>query len=576
MMQASLPLSRGTFSPSSGPSLRPYQQAAIASIHERLASGQRRLLVALPTGTGKTVVFAALPTALGLRGRWLVLAHREELLEQAKAKLEAANPHLSVAIEQADRRAEGADVVVASVPTLQRARLEALDPAEFAGVIVDEAHHAVATSYRAIFDHFGLFQEGCARPLLGFTATPTRGDQVGLSSVFEAIAHEATLRQMVADGFLCPITGHRVDTQADLSGVTVRAGEFVTKELAEAIDTPERNALIVRAYRDLAPGRPAIAFCADVAHAGHLAEAFRSLGHASEAVSGETPKDERRSILARFGSGELQVVTNCNVLTEGFDEPKVSCILMARPTQSSLLYTQMLGRGTRLFPGKTDLCVLDFADNSARHNLATVATLFGLPPRMACKGRSVLEVAREVEKAQREMPWADFSQLKSIDELKLVATRIDFFSSKPPAELARTTRNTWLPTADGGFRLPLPNREAVEVVATRLDAWQVRLVKPTGREVKGEFPSLDAAVRCGDSYVPQEASLLVDSRARWRKEPATDKQLALLRRWHVQFPPGLSKGQAAAMITMRIEGRSGSPSSDRRGRPSGGSRWYRG
>jgi len=550
-----------------GPTLRPYQQAAIAAIQERLAKGHRRLLVAHPTGTGKTVVLASLPQALGLRGRWLVLAHREELLEQAKGKFEAANPGLIVAIEQAGRRAYDAEVVVASVQTLQRARLAALDPADFAGVICDEAHHAVAPSYRAIFDHLRLFEDGCARPLLGFTATPMRGDQVGLSAVFEAIAHEMTLRQAIGDGWLVPICGQRIDTSVDLSEVKVRAGEFVTAELAEAVDTDERNGLIVKGYKDLAPGRRAIAFCVDVAHARHVAEAFVAAGMRADSVSGETPKDERRAMLDRFHAGSLDVLSNCNVLTEGFDEPAVDCILMARPTKSSLLYTQMLGRGTRLAPSKADLQVLDFADNSARHSLVSTASLFGLPASLALKGKRVLDVAKEVEAAQRSMPWLDLSGLTSVDELKYVATRINFFSSKPPEAIAKTTRFTWMPTADGGYRLPLPgpDREVLEVMPTRLDTWQLRRKGKNGLKVECERASLDDAIRFGDALVPQDASILVDSRAAWRRTPASDKQVALLRKLGVQVPAQVTKGQAAQIITFRLDGRSSS-----RGRPAFG------
>lgn len=556
MRQASFHLGPTRFPPlhfgPKAPTLRGYQTAAIDAIRERLAQGQKRLLVALPTGTGKTVVFAQLPQALGLTGRWLVLAHREELLDQALAKLEASNPHLRVAVEQADRRAHDADVVVASVPTLQRARLEALDPGEFAGVIVDEAHHAVASSYKAIFDHFKLFN-GVHRPLIGFTATPTRGDQVGLSSVFEAIAYEATLRQMITDGYLANICGHRILTDCDLSDVKVRGGEFVQGELAEVVDTDQRNALIVRTYRELAPGRRAIAFCVTVEHARRVAEAFAAAGLRADYVSGETPKDERRALLESFHQGELDVLSNCNVLTEGFDEPAVDCILMARPTKSSLLYTQMLGRGTRLSTGKEDCLVLDFADNSARHTLLTAATLFGLPPKLDTKGKNVLEVAKQVEMFSKQAPWLDLSNLKSVDELKFAATKIDFFSSKPPEALKGLSNFTWIPTADGGFRLPLPNRETLEVVPTRLDTWLVRL-KRAENPTSTERPSLQDAMAYANALVPQDAVTLVDSRSSWRRQDATDKQIALLRRLGVQVPSRITKGQAAAIITMKLEG----------------------
>ena len=205
--------------------------------------------------------------------------------------------------------ASDSQVVIASVPTLARgdgARLSRFNPDDFSIVVVDEAHHAVAPSYRRIFDHFGLFAPGGPRYLVGFTATPRRGDKQGLGEIFEEVCYARDLREMMLT------------------------------------------------YRELADGRRTIIFCVDVAHAQAVHQAFVVAGIRAEAIWGDLPKDERRAVLARFSVGEIHVLTNCNLLTEGFDEPHVDCVIMARPTRSKLLYAQMVGRGTRLHRDKTE------------------------------------------------------------------------------------------------------------------------------------------------------------------------------------------------------------------------------
>jgi len=527
--------------------LRAYQCAALDAIRAHLAAGRRRLLVAMPTGTGKTVCFAQLPSALQLAGRWLVLAHREELLDQAERKLRAANPHLTVAVEQAERRAGAADIVVASVQTLQRARLAALDPDDFAGVVCDEAHHATAPTYRAIFDHFQLLEPECARPLIGFTATPNRGDGVGLAEVFEAIAFEMGLREAIEAGWLAPLAGLRVQTRASLAGVHTRAGDFVAAELAEVVDTDARNSLVVGTYLEQAADRLALAFCVGVAHAQRLAEVFRVAGVPAAAVDGETPRDVRRDLLRRFAASDLRVLCNCGVLTEGFDCPSVDAIVMARPTKSSLLYAQCIGRGTRPAPGKADCLVLDFVDASARHSLISINSLFGLPASLDLQGRSAVEVKRELEAIEQQRPWLDLARLASVDELPAVLSRVDLLASVVPAELAHVSRNVWLASGEG-YRLPLPNRERVEVAPTRLGEWTARRIGETVTTL-ATTATREAAIRAADAYLRRESlGVLVDSRARWRGEPASPKQIALLTKLRQPIPPDVTKGEAALLI----------------------------
>jgi superfamily II DNA or RNA helicase len=537
--------------------LRPYQAEALVRLREAYKAGKRRVIVSLPTGTGKTVVFAHFPNALRMKKRLLVLAHREELLLQAQEKFRSIDPELKVEIEQAGARAAAdAKVVVASVPTLARsgsARLSRLHPDDFSIIVVDEAHHAVAPSYRRIFDHFGLFAPGTPRYLVGFTATPRRGDKQGLGEVFEEVCYARDLREMITDGYLCPITGWRVDTDSTLDGVKLRHGDFVESQLARVVNTPSRNNLLVKAYRDLARGRRAIVFCVDVAHAKDVQQAFAGAGINAEAVWGEMPKEERRTTLARFSAGETDVLTNCVLLTEGFDEPRVDSIIMARPTKSKLLYAQMVGRGTRLHRDKTDLMVIDVADNSQTHQLPRLHTLFNLPPNMNLRGSNALLIEREIERISRTQPWIDTTRIHKPEDIKLAAERIEFFNFEPPAEVESHTGNTWR-GVPGGYRLDLSEGESLLIESNLLDSWDVKRVTRDGATLAmlKRADSLARAIAVADHFVAvhrPDAARLVERYAHWRNELPTDKQRGLLARKGIPMPKGLTRGQAAQMIS---------------------------
>ena len=538
--------------------LRSYQRDALVRVREAYKAGKRRVIVSLPTGTGKTVVFAHFPSVLKMKKRLLVLAHREELLQQAHDKFRAIDPELKVEIEQAGARASAdAKVVVASVATLARGgtRLAQLPPDDFSIIVVDEAHHAVAPSYRRIFDHFGLLDPGTGRYLVGFTATPRRGDNHGLGEVFEEVCYARDLREMIAEGYLSRIRGWRVDTDLSLDGVKVQHGDFVESQLARVVNTPARNNLLVTAYRELADGRRAIVFCVDVAHAQNVHRAFSQAGIRSAAVWGELPKDERRATLAAFSSGEIDVVTNCNLLTEGFDEPRVDCVMMARPTRSKLLYAQMVGRGTRRHPDKADLMVIDVADNSRMHQLPGLHSLFNLPTNIDLRGSDVLEIEFAIERMNRTQPWIDTSRIHSPQDIKLAAEQIEFFNFDPPPALAGCTENIWY-AVPGGYRLSLVEGESLLVEPNLLDSWDIARVTPDdGRTVLNRAESLTSAISIADRFVSQyrpDAARLIERSAPWRAEPPTDKQKEVLARHRIPIPAGLTRGQASQMISLVV------------------------
>lgn len=544
-----------TYQPRGTLDLRPYQSEALIAVRDAYKAGKRRVLVSLPTGTGKTVIFAHFPRDLKMKKRLLVLAHREELLLQARDKFRSLDPELKVEIEQAGAHASAdAKVVLASVPTLarNRARLSRLHADEFSIIVVDEAHHAVAPSYRRIFDHFGLFEQPLSRYLIGFTATPRRGDKQGLGEVFEEVCYARDIREMITRGYLCPITGWRVDSDLSLDQVKVRHGDFVESQLARVVDTPWRNHLLVQSYLDFARGRRAIIFCVDVAHAQHVHQAFAQAGIRAASVWGELPREQRRETLRRFSAGEIDVVTNCNLLTEGFDDPRLDCVIMARPTRSKLLYAQMVGRGTRLHPEKRDLLVIDVADNSTVHQLPGLHSLFNLPMNMNLKGGNALDVERAIEHLNRTRPWVDTSRIHALEDLKLAAERIEFFDFDPPAELREHTQNSWH-AIPGAYRLGLPEGESISIETNLLDTWDIRLV--TQREsatLLARADTLPAAVQYADHFVQlqrPEALRLVARSAHWRDQAPTDKQKEVLARHRIPLPAQLTRGQAAQMIS---------------------------
>jgi len=317
--------------------------------------------------------------------------------------------------------------------------------------------------------------------------------------------------------------------------------------------------LLVKAYRDFVPGRRAIVFCVDVAHAKDMHRAFVEAGIRAAPIWGELSRDQRRGTLREFSAGQIDVVTNCNVLTEGFDEPRVDCVIMARPTRSKLLYAQMVGRGTRLHPGKKNLMVIDVADNSRTHQLPGLHSLFNLPLNMNLNGGNAMEIERGIERLNRTQPWIDTSRMRTPQDLKLAAERIEFFNFEPPAEIRDCTGNTWS-AVPGGYRLGLPEGEWISIEPNLLDAWDVRL--STVSETKlllNHAPSLDEAVTAADRFVAlhrPDARRLVERSARWRDELPSDKQKEVLARNGIRVPAGLKRGQAAQMIAHLVSARS--------------------
>src|SRR6478735_8909182 len=498
-----------TFSlPSSAASdLRPYQRAAVEAVLAARRAGKRRLLVHLPTGAGKTVIFSRL--AKLARRQVLVLAHREELLTQAREKLV--------------RALEGDAVVEIERGALQEERLARVLRGRDVGLIVyDECHHAAAEDNLRVLRQLGVFEPAFDGTLLGFTATTARGDGQGLDEVFEEVVYTRALPELIDDGYLAPLRGFRIATTADLRKLSPAGLDYDEEELAEAIDIEERNALVARSIQELARDRRTIAFCVTVRHAKHLAHALNALGIPTGIVYGAMPSAARAEALAEFREGRTQVLTNVGVLTEGFDDPGVSCIAMARPTRSEGLYAQCVGRGTRLCPGKKDCLILDFVDLSEL-SLCSLPSLFGVPRNLNLMGEDVSEARRVWQQILFDRPGFELEAgALTLPEIQQRAASFDPLTLEANQEVRAISANAWFSLGRHGLGLHFERRPgmASEFVilqrAARGKRWEVCLDgKP-----KDRFSSIEAAVEAVDyeiSRMGPRAAASAREEARWRR-----------------------------------------------------------
>ena len=402
-----------------GMMLRPYQQEAKDAIFREWDQGHAKTLLVLPTGTGKTIVFASVTERCVRDGsRVLILAHRGELLDQAQDKLLKATG-LRCAVEKAEESSLTSwfRVTVGSVQTLMREkRLAAFSPDHFGHIIIDEAHHCLSDSYQRILEHFS------GARVLGVTATPDRGDMRNLGQYFESLAYEYSLPRAIRDGYLCPIKAQTIPLKLDLSGVGIQSGDFKAGDLGTALDPYLYQ--IADEMANYCKGRKTVVFLPLVKTSQKFRDILIERGFRAAEVNGES--QDRAEILKDFDTGAYDVLCNSMLLTEGWDCPSVDCIVVLRPTKIRSLYSQMVGRGTRLHPGKDHLLLLDFLWHTERHELCHPASLICETAEVASKVTENIEEnggpvdlieAEETAKAdvvaEREAALA-----KALDEMK--------------------------------------------------------------------------------------------------------------------------------------------------------------
>ena len=358
--------------------LRPYQQEAREAVQAEWAKGRKRTLLVLPTGCGKTIVFSKIIEDQVKEGkRVLVLAHRSELLEQASDKLKTATG-LGTALEKAENTSIGSwyRVVVGSVQTMQREkRLSQFPPDWFDTIVVDEAHHAISDGYQRVLSYFEQSN------VLGVTATPDRGDMKNLGSYFDSLAYEYSLVQAIKEGYLSKIKALTIPLSLDLSNVSMSAGDFKASDVGTALD-PYLEQIADEMVKQCAE-RKTVVFLPLVKTSQKFRDILNAKGFRAAEVNGESK--DRAEVLEDFEKDRYNVLCNSMLLTEGWDCPSVDCVVVLRPTKVRALYSQMVGRGTRLHPGKEELLLLDFLWHTERHELCRPAHLICETPEVAQK-----------------------------------------------------------------------------------------------------------------------------------------------------------------------------------------------
>lgn len=366
--------------------LRPYQSEAKQAIFNQWDQGKKKTLLVLPTGCGKTIVFAKVTEDCVRQGkRVLIMAHRGELLDQAADKIMKATG-LGSAVEKAEESCLGSwyRIVVGSVQSLTRPqRLAKFKQDYFDTIIIDEAHHCLSDSYQRVLEHFPDAE------VLGVTATPDRGDMRNLGQYFESLAYEYTLPQAIKSGYLVPIKAMTIPLQLDLTGVGIQSGDFKASDLGTALDPYLYQIAdeMIKYCKD----RKTVAFLPLVKTSQKFCEILNQKGFRAAEVNGESA--DRAQILADYDAGRYNVLCNSMLLTEGWDCPTVDCIIVLRPTKVRSLYSQMVGRGTRLAPEKADLLLLDFLWHTERHELCHPASLICESEEVAKKMTENLEKA---------------------------------------------------------------------------------------------------------------------------------------------------------------------------------------
>lgn len=468
--------------------LRPYQQAAKDSVFNEWGNGNKRTLLVLPTGTGKTIVFAKIAEECVKKGeRVLILAHRGELLEQAADKIRKATG-LVCATEKAEQSCLGSwyRIAVGSVQSLQREkRLNRFDENYFNSIIIDEAHHCISDGYQKVLQHFDKAN------VLGVTATPDRGDMKNLGEYFQSLAYEYKLPQAIRDGFLCPIKALTIPLKLDLTKVGVQSGDFKVGDLDTALDPYLEQ--IADEMLQHCSDRKTVVFLPLIKTSQKFKDILNSKGFKAAEVNGTS--EDRAEVLEDFENDKYNVLCNSMLLTEGWDCPSVDCVIVLRPTKVRSLYSQMVGRGTRLSPGKKELLLLDFLWMTERHELCRPAHLICTNP----------EVADRMTENIKDSPYpVDIEEAEQQAETDVVIQREEALA-KALAEMKNRKR---------------------------------KLVDPLQFEMSIQAEDLSG-------YVPSFG---------WEMSPQSDKQLAALEKFGI-FPDEVGNAGKAKMLLDRLNKR---------------------
>lgn len=535
--------------------LRPYQEEALEAIESHQANGTLKQVVHLPTAAGKTLIFASLISKvlkLDPTKRVLILAFSCDLLQQGKDKIVMIDPSLSedIGIVDAVRKEFHKKIVISSVQSArQPSVLDNLRAQGFSICIADECHHFACDSAKLVLNELGFGKDIQKDKLLvGFSATPFRQDSKGLAEVFDKIIYTKTTKEMINEGYLCKPVGSRVVTDLDLSQVTIHDGDYSTLSLAKVMNTPTMNNTVVSSYLEGASGRKTIAFATSIAHATALAECFNQHGVSAASIHSDLHQEERESLKKRFKDGEIEVLTNPLMLTEGYDESSISCVIVARPTQNPGLYQQMVGRGLRLHPNKHDCLILDFSDHN--HTLCSIGILLNDPEGLEGDISDSLKKEKAKELIKTLPPNLNPKLKKAIVEMDLLG---DSF--------------TWKKDQDGNYCLKGTGDIVLKILKVGEDRYEVIFSKSGGVTVVASGVDFGYGFASAEGFAKEnrEKFVVSDLDASWRGLPISEKQKEI---FHSSgFKSGideLSRGQASTLIASGFLRRRRSKSMSRR------------
>jgi type I site-specific restriction endonuclease len=498
--------------------LRPYQQECV-DIIDRLPNGSSDL-VQMATGLGKTVTFSRIKR----RGRMLILSHREELVHQPLKYFDCFT-----GVEMAGEHASPmAEVVSASVQTLTR-RLDRFARDEFDILITDEAHHAAAQSYRRIYEHF------TPRLHVGFTATPGRGDKVRLDDIYSDIIFQRDLRWGIENNYLSDIFCRRVNIGYDLSAVRTSHGDYAPGELEEAMDGTADA--IAETYRELAEGATLI-FAVSVKQAEEIAKRIPG----AAVVTGETK--DRASIIQAFTAGTIPCIVNVMVFTEGTDIPRVETIIIARPTQNDSLYTQMVGRGLRLYPGKKRLNLIDCVGVTGRASLCTAPSLLGIDMKDV--------PARTADTVQGDLFDLPLRAAAAADVPESWIKNVEIINLWAKEQKYQTHDVNWFKMPDGSMVCSLPDRVSIKIGSQD----ELGRVMFMGNLMPMQHALDQALIYLEERYSHQRMIWDLRRVKQWGSAPASDKQMEIIRKQCKGFDATrLTKAQASQILNRIIGGK---------------------
>tara|TARA_R100001443_G_scaffold77304_1_gene84521 strand:- start:1286 stop:2965 length:1680 start_codon:yes stop_codon:yes gene_type:complete len=508
--------------------LRPYQEVAIKDASKALDKHSNTIVVA-PTGAGKTIMLSALVGNRHKKNKSvLILQHRDELVAQNNMKFVKVNPNISTSIVDGSQKNWDGDVVFSMVQTLSRENnLSTMRPIDM--LVIDESHHAAAESYKKVI--YKVRNDNPQSEIVGFTATPNRGDKKGLRDVFDNCSHQIEVATLIREGFLVPPKAFVIDVgvQEELRNVRKTVDDFDMSEVEGIMNTTVINERVVHEWKQKASDRKTIVFCSTVRHAQDLVEEFKNSDVIAEIVTGETPKEERKQILEDLEYGDVQVVVNVAVLTEGFDAPPVSCIVLTRPCSYKSTMVQMIGRGLRtidpeIYPNmiKKDCIVLDFGSSILTHgSIDDRVDLDGSEKLKEGQGpeKSCPECHATVPLGSRECPFCGFvfgSNQEVTEISNFMMTEVELLEHSP---------FRWIDMTGNGKMMMASGFNGFGIIAT-VGENSIGIVKKKNGQVRTvAIGTKEQAIAASDDFLREiESTDAANKTKRWLNEPLSEKQ----------------------------------------------------